>query len=133
MAYLRPSYTRPEIGGVNLTVAFAMLRDLGENKFNALQHELARTLARTIRKQLENIQDSSDTLLAMQLRRLPKDMALGKMGKQIHVTIEADRKRIFSASKSPNLDVLQELVALTKVQSIRVQVLWEKEIASNKP
>jgi hypothetical protein len=35
--------------------------------------------------------------------------------------------------KSPNLDVFQELVALAKMQRIRVQALWEKEIASNKP
>jgi hypothetical protein len=44
-----------------------MLRDPGENKFNALQNELAQALTRTIRKQRESFQDSSDALLAMQL------------------------------------------------------------------
>jgi hypothetical protein len=74
-----------------------------------------------------------DTQLAMQLTRLRKQMALGKMGKQMHVTIEASRKLNIRALKSRNLDVFQELVALTKMQRIRVQALWEKEIASNKP
>jgi hypothetical protein len=119
-------------------MAFTMLRNLGENKFNTLQSELARgkaplALARTIRSQWGDFQDSSDTLLAMQLTRLRKQMALGKMGKQMPVTIEANRRPDIRALKSPNLDVFQELVALTKMQRIRVQALWEREIASNKP
>jgi hypothetical protein len=69
----------------------------------------------------------------MKLTRLRKQMALGKMGTQLHVTIEANRKPDIRALKSPNLDLFQELVALTKMQQIRVQALWEKEIVSNKP
>jgi hypothetical protein len=119
-------------------MAFAMLRNLGESKFNTLQSELARgkaplALARTIRSQWGDFQDSSDTLLAMQLTRLRKHMALGKMRKQLHVTIEGNNRPDIRALKSPNLDVFQELVALTKMQRIRVQALWEKEIVSNKP
>jgi hypothetical protein len=119
-------------------MAFAMLRNLGESKFNAVQNELARgkaplALARTIRSQWGDFQDCSDTLLAMQLTRLRKHMALGKMRKQMSITIEANRRPDIRALKSPNLDVFQELVALTKMQRIRVQALWEKEITSNKP
>jgi hypothetical protein len=119
-------------------MAFATLRNLGESKFNSIQSELARgkpplALARTIRSQWGDFQDGSDTLLAMQLTRLRKHMALGKMGKQMPVTIEANRRPDIRALKSPNLDVFQELVALAKMQRIRVQALWEKEIASNKP
>ena len=119
-------------------MAFAMLRNLGESKFSALQNELARgkaplALARTIRSQWGDFQDSSDTLLAMQLTRLRKHMALGKIGKQMPMTIEANRRPDIRALKSPNLDVFQELVALTTMQRIRVQALWEKEITSNKP
>jgi hypothetical protein len=119
-------------------MAFAMLRNLGESKFNTLQSELARgkaplALARTIRNQWGDFKDCPDTQLAMQLTRLRKQMALGKMGKQMHVTIEANSKPDIRALKSPNLDAFQELVALTKMQRIRVQALWEKEIASNKP
>jgi hypothetical protein len=138
-ACLRPViYTPFERGGVNLTMAFAMLRNLGESKFNTLQNELARgkaplALARTIRSQWGEFKDSSDTLLAMQLTRLRKHMALGKMGKQMPVTIEANRRPDVRALKSPNLDVFQELVALATMQRIRVQALWEKEITSNKP
>jgi len=127
-----------ELGGVNLTMAFAMLRNLGESKFSALQNELARgkaplALARTIRSQWGDFQDCSDTLLAMQLTRLRKHMALGKIGKQMPMTIEANRRPDIRALKSPNLDVFQELVALATMQRIRVQALWEKEITSNKP
>jgi hypothetical protein len=119
-------------------MAFAMLRNLGESKFSALQNELARgkaplALARTIRSQWGDFQDSSDTLLAMQLTRLRKHMALGKIGKQMPMTIEANRRPDIRALKSPNLDVFQELVALATMQRIRVQALWEKEITSNKP
>lgn len=120
------------------TMAFTMLRNLGESKFNTLQVELARgkaplALARTIQSQWGDFKDRSDTLLAMQLTRLRKHMALGKMGKQFHLTIEGNSRPDIRALKSPNLDVFQELVALTKMQRIRVQALWEKEIASNKP
>jgi hypothetical protein len=119
-------------------MAFAMLRNLGESKFNTLQNELARgkaplALARTIRSQWGDFRESSDTLLAMQLTRLRKHIALGKMGKQMHVMIEGNGKPDIRALKSPNLDVFQELFALTKLQRIRVQALWEKEITSNKP
>jgi hypothetical protein len=119
-------------------MAFATLRNLGESKFNSIQSELARgkpplALARTIRSQWGDFQDGSDTLLAMQLTRLRKHMALGKMGKQMPVTIEANRRPDIRALKSPNLFVFQELVALAKMQRIRVQALWEKEIASNRP
>jgi hypothetical protein len=119
-------------------MAFTTLRNLGETKFNTLQNELARgkppsALARTIRSQWGDFQDCSDTLLAMQLTRLRKHMALGKMGKQMPVTIEANRRPDIRALKSPNLDVFQELVALATMQRIRVQALWEKEITSNKP
>jgi hypothetical protein len=119
-------------------MAFATLRNLGESKFNTVQNELARgkaplALARTIQSQWGDFKDSSDTQLAMQLTRLRKQMALGKTGKQIHVTIEGNSKPDIRALKSPNLDVFQELVALTKMQRLRVQVLWEKEISSNKP
>jgi hypothetical protein len=120
------------------TMAFTMLRNLGESKFNTLQVELARgkaplALARTIQSQWGDFKDRSDTLLAMQLTRLRKHMALGKMGKQFHLTIEGNSRPDIRALKSPNLDVFQELVALTKMQRIRVRALWEKEIASNKP
>jgi hypothetical protein len=119
-------------------MAFVMLRNLGESKFIALQNELARgkaplALARTIRSQWGDFQDCSDTLLAMQLTRLRKQIALGKIGKQMHVTIEANRRPDIRALKSPNLDVFQELVALATMQRIRVQALWGKEITSNKP
>jgi hypothetical protein len=119
-------------------MAFAMLRNLGESKFNTLQNELARgkaplALARAIQSQWGDFKDSSDTQLAMQLTRLRKQIALGKMGKQMHVTIEGNSKQDIRALKSPNLDVFQELVALTKMQRLRVQALWEKEISSNKP
>jgi hypothetical protein len=119
-------------------MAFAMLRNLGEGKFNTLQIELARgkaplALAGTIRSQWGDFRESSDTLLAMQLTRLRKHVALGKMGKQFHLTIEGNSRPDIRALKSPNLDVFQELVALAKMQRIRVQALWEKEISSNKP
>jgi hypothetical protein len=55
------------------------------------------------------------------------------MGKQLHITIEANSRPDIRALKSPNLDVFQELVALTKMQRLRVQALWEREITSNKP
>jgi hypothetical protein len=101
-------------------MGFAMLPNLGESKFNTLQDELALgkpplALARTIRSQWGDCQDSSDTQLAMQLTRLRKQIALGKVGKQMHVTIEANRKPDIRALKSPNLDAFQELVALTKM------------------
>jgi hypothetical protein len=119
-------------------MAFAMLRNLGESKFNTLQSELARgkaplALARTIRSQWGDFKDCSDTQLAMQLTRLRKQIALGKMSKQLHITVEANSRPDIRALKSPNLDVFQELVALTKMQRLRVQALWDKEISSNKP
>jgi hypothetical protein len=119
-------------------MAFTTLRNLGESKFNALQNELARgkaplALARTIQREWGDFNDCSDTLLAMQLTRLRKQMALGKMGKQMHSMIEGNNRPDIRALKSPNLDVFQELVALAKMQRIRVQALWEKEIASNRP
>jgi hypothetical protein len=46
--------------------------------------------------------------------------------------IEANAKPDIRTLKSPNLDVFQELVGLTKMQRLRVQALWEKEIATNK-
>jgi hypothetical protein len=135
MARLRARHIyTPELGGVT----YYGIRNLGESKFNNIQNELARgktplALARTIRGQWGDFRDCSNTLLAMQLTRLRKQIALGKMGKQMHVTIEANTKPDIRALKSPNLDVFQELVALTKMQRIRVQALWEKEISSNKP
>jgi hypothetical protein len=119
-------------------MAFAMLRNLGESKFNTLQSELARgkaplALARTIRSQWGDFKDCSDTQLAMQLTRLRKQIAVGKMSKQLHITVEANSRPDIRALKSPNLDVFQELVALTKMQRLRVQALWDKEISSNKP
>jgi hypothetical protein len=86
-------------------MAFAMLRNLDESKFNTLQNELARgkaplAPARAIRSLWAGFTDCPDTQLAMRLTRLRKHMALGKMGKQMHVTIrgqqqmrQAQRKR----------------------------------------
>jgi hypothetical protein len=80
--------------------------------FNTLQRELARgkaplALARTIRSQWGDFKESSDTSLAMQLTRLRKHMALGKMGKQLHVTIEGNSKPDIRVLKSPNLEYIR--------------------------
>jgi hypothetical protein len=76
-----------------------------------------------------DFKESSETVLAMQLTRMRKYMALGKLGKTLHGQIEANGKPDIRALKGPNLDVFQDLVGLTKMQRLRVQELWEKEIA----
>jgi hypothetical protein len=63
-------------------MAFAMLRNLGESKFNTLQNELARgkaplALARTIRSQWGDYQDCPDTQLAMQLPEIQRPRERG--------------------------------------------------------
>jgi hypothetical protein len=70
-------------------MAFATLRNLGESKFSALQNELARgktplALARTVMNEWGDFKESSETVLAMQLTRMRKYMAPGKLGKTVH-------------------------------------------------
>jgi hypothetical protein len=102
-----------------------------------LQNELARgktplALSRMVRNEWGDFKESSKTVFAMQLTRMRKYMALGKLGKTLHGQIEAKGKPDIRALKGPNLDVFQELVGLTKMQRLRVQALWDKEIATNK-
>jgi hypothetical protein len=78
-------------------MASAMLRDLGESKFTTLQNELARgkaplALARTIRSQWGDFREFFRCVARMQLTRLRKHMALGKMGKQVNGTIRGQQQ-----------------------------------------
>jgi hypothetical protein len=80
-------------------------------------------LARTIKRQWGDFQDCPDTQLAMQLRDCVRTWLGAKWERKLLVTIEANRRPDIRALKSPNLDVFQDLVALTKMQQTRVQAL----------
>jgi hypothetical protein len=63
-------------------MAFAMLRNLGESKFKAIQDELARgkaplALARTTKRQWGEFQDCPETLLALQLPKIQRQQERG--------------------------------------------------------
>lgn len=116
---------------------YARLHGLGPERLTRINNDLARgtpvsAVARMIQQDWGEFTDVAETSLTQQLNRYRLDLEKGTITGEVKLAVsesEIDLRFL----KGKTIDVLEELIALTKLQRSRVQTFYNKERSVGMP